>query len=76
MGLSEVRRSPGIPGEAKCKGDGMGRYDGSWPDKVTHPTQWPELNLRVLYQRDSRKRTEIVNLKAGGYRRTDGKKVV
>ena len=71
-----MRRSPGIPGEAKCKGDGMGRYDGSWPDKVTHLTQWPDLNLRVLYPRDSRERSEIVNLKAEGCRWTDGKKVV
>ena len=49
MGISGVRRSPGIPGEAKSKDDGMRRYDGSWPDKVTHLTQWPDLNHRVLY---------------------------
>ena len=76
MGLSGVRRSPGILGEAKCKGNGMGRYEGSWPDKVTHLTQWPDLNLRVLYQRNPRKRSETVYLKAAGYRRTDGKNVL
>ena len=54
----------------------MGRYEGSWPDKVTHLTQWPDLNLRVLYQRNPRKRSETVNLKAEGYRRTDGKNVL
>ena len=26
---SGVRRSPGIPGEAKSEGDGVGRYNGS-----------------------------------------------
>ena len=57
MGLSGVRRSPGIPGEAKSEGDGVGRYyDGSWPNEVTHLTQWPDLNLRLLYQRNPRKK--------------------
>ena len=27
MGLSGVRRSPGIPVETKCEGDGLGKYD-------------------------------------------------
>ena len=49
MGLSGVRRSPGIPGETKCEGDGVGRYDESWPAEVTHLTQWPDLNLQLLY---------------------------
>ena len=62
MGLSRVRRSPGIPSEAKCEGDGVGRYDGSWPDEVTHLTQWPDLSLRLLYKRNPRKRSETVNL--------------
>ena len=38
MGLSGVRLFPSILGEAKCKGNGMWRYEGSWPDKVTHFT--------------------------------------
>ena len=77
MGLSGVRRSPGIPGEAKCESDGVRRYDESWPAEVTHLTQWPDLNLQLLYiKRNPRKRSETVNLKAAGYRRTDGKKAV
>lgn len=75
-GALRSARYPGILGEAKCKGNGMGRYEGSWPDKVTHLTQWPDLNLRVVYQRNPRKRSETVNLKAAGYRRTDGKNVL
>ena len=61
---------PGIPGEAKCEDDGVGRYDGSWPDEVRNITQWPDLNLRLLYQRNLRKKSKTVNLKVAGYRRT------
>lgn len=55
MGLSAVRRFPGIAGETKCEGDGVGRYDGLWSGEVTHRTHWPHLNLQVLNQRNSRK---------------------
>ena len=70
MRLSGVRCSFGIPGEARCESDGVGRYDESWPAEVTHPTQWPDLNLR------RKEGSETVNLKTAGYRRTDGKKAV
>ena len=45
-------------------------------DEVTHLTQWSDFNLPLIYQRNPRKTSESVNLKAAGYRQTEGKKAV